>query len=389
MKRDRRADDFMPFSRPSIGPEEIREVTACLESGWITTGPRAQRFEQALADYFGAPHVLALSSATAGLHLALLALDLKDGDEVITTPLTFTATLNTIVLAGGRPVLADIEPGSLNLDPGKVERAITSRTRAIVPVHFAGRPVDLDAFYHLADRHGLRIVEDAAQAVGAEYRGRRLGAFGDLQVFSFHPNKNITTGEGGCVVTRDAAVAKTVATLRFHGIDREAFSRHAKGGSPHYAVVAPGFKYNMMDIQAALGIHQLPRLDGFNRRRQALAERYQNLLHGWPQWTLPQPSPYPHRHAWNLYTPLINPASAGMDRDQFMRSMADAGIGTGLHYQAIHLHPFYMQRFGFRPGDFPIAESASDRIVSLPLFPDMTDADQDRVVDVMERLFRS
>ncbi|MHB1587749.1 MAG: DegT/DnrJ/EryC1/StrS family aminotransferase [Acidiferrobacteraceae bacterium] len=389
MTRDHRTDDFMPFSRPSIGPEEIREVTECLASGWITTGPRVQRFEQALAEYFGAPHVLALSSATAGLHLALLALDLKEGDEVITTPMTFAATLNTIVLAGGRPVLADIEPGSLNLDLEKAERAVTERTRAIVPVHFAGRPLDLDALYALAGRHGLRVVEDAAQAVGAECRGQRLGAFGDLQVFSFHPNKNITTGEGGCVVTRDAAIAKKVATLRFHGIDRDAFNRNAKGGSPHYAVVAPGFKYNMMDIQAALGIHQLPRLDGFNRRRRALAERYHEQLRDWPQWTLPGESSYPHRHAWNLYTPMINPAAARMDRDTFMQRMADAGIGTGLHYQAIHLHPFYAQRFGFRRGDFPVAETASDRIVSLPLFPDMTDADQDRVIEVMKRVFDS
>ena len=389
MKRDNRTDDFMPFSRPSIGPEEIREVTECLASGWITTGPRVQRFEQALAEYFGAPHVLAVSSATAGLHLALLTLDLKEGDEVITTPMTFAATLNTIVLAGGRPVLADIEPGSLNLDLVKAERAVTERTRAIVPVHFAGRPLDLDALYAFAGRHSLRVVEDAAQAVGAEFRGRRLGAFGDLQVFSFHPNKNITTGEGGCVVTRDAAIAKTIATLRFHGIDREAFNRNAKGGSPHYAVVAPGFKYNMMDIQAALGIHQLPRLDGFNRRRGALADRYHEQLRDWPQWTLPAESPYPYRHAWNLYTPLINPAAARMDRDTFMQRMGQAGIGTGLHYQAIHLHPFYAQRFGFRRGDFPIAETVSDRIVSLPLFPDMTDADQDRVIEVMRRVFDS
>jgi dTDP-4-amino-4,6-dideoxygalactose transaminase len=378
----------MPFSRPSIGPDEIREVTACLESGWITTGPRVQRFEQALAEYLGAPHVLALSSATAGLHLALLALGLGEGDEVITTPLTFAATLNTIVLAGGRPVLVDIDPGSLNLDVMKIEAAVTARTKAIVPVHFAGRPVDLDPLYDLAARHGLRVVEDAAQAIGAEYRGRRLGAFGDIQVFSFHPNKNITTGEGGCVVTRDPAVAKIVSTLRFHGIDREAWTRHAKGGSPHYAVVAPGFKYNMMDIQAALGIHQLPRLDGFNLRRRVLAERYQQQLQDWPEWTLPGKSTYPHRHAWNLYTPLINPVAAGMDRDTFMQRMTDCGIGTGLHYQAIHLHPYYAEHFGFHRGDYPAAEAASDRIVSLPLFPDMTDADQDRVISAMAGLFR-
>lgn len=380
-------DDFLAFAKPSIGQEEIDEVVACLRSGWITTGPRVQRFEQLLAGYLGAPHVLALSSATAALHLAFLALDLKPGDEVITTPLTFAATLNTIVTAGGRPVLVDIDPGSYNIDVGHIEQAITPRTRAIAPVHFAGRPVDLDPLYALARDRGLRVVEDAAQAVGAEYRGRRLGSFGDIQVFSFHPNKNITTGEGGCIATRDPDIAKSVSVMRFHGIDRDAFNRHARGGSQHYDVVAPGFKYNMMDIQAALGLHQLPKLDGFNVRRQQLASRYQTLLQDWPQLSLPGQSPFPHRHVWNLYTPLLNPQAAGMDRDQFMEALKALGIGTGLHYQAIHLHPFYRQQFGFAPGDFPCAESVCDRIVSLPLFPDMTEAVQDRVIDAMTRVF--
>ena len=382
-------DDFLPFARPSISRAAIDEVVACLESGWITTGPRVQKFEQALKQYLGAPHVLALSSATAGLHLALLALDLQPGDEVITTPMTFAATLNTIVLAGGRPVLVDVEPHTYNMDVTRLADAIGERTRAIMPIHFAGLPVDLDPLYALAKKHGLRVIEDAAHAIGTEYRGRRIGAFGDTQVFSFHPNKNITTGEGGAIATRDEKYAARLALLRFHGMDREAWNRFGKTGSQHYEIVEPGYKYNMMDIQAALGLHQLPALDGFIRRRTELAQRYQRLLADWRKLALPRAPSYSHRHAWHLYTPLVNAEAAGMNRDDFMQALKQRNIGTGLHYRAVHLYPYYRERFGFKRGDFPIAESIGDRIVSLPLFPDMTDVDQDRVVDAMRDMFGS
>ncbi len=381
-------DEFLPFSRPTISGEAIAEVVACLESGWITTGPRVKKFEEALKVYLGAPHVLSLSSATAGLHLALLALELQPGDEVITTPMTFVATLNTIVLAGGTPVLVDVETPTHNMDVSKLARAITARTRAILPVHFAGLPVDLDPLYALAEKRGLRVIEDAAHAIGAEYKGRRVGSFGGTQVFSFHPNKNITTGEGGCIATRDEKLAERVALLRFHGMDREAWNRFGKTGSQHYEVVIPGFKYNMMDIQAALGLHQLPALDGFIRRRTELAQRYQQELAAWPQWTLPQVPAFAQRHAWHLYTPLINPESAGIDRDAFMAGMKERNIGTGLHYRAAHLYPYYRERFGFERGDFPNAETISDRVVSLPLFPGMTNADQNRVFAAMRDLFK-
>ena len=382
-------DDFLPFARPSISRAAIDEVVACLESGWITTGPRVQKFEQALKQYLGAPHVLALSSATAGLHLALVALDLQPGDEVITTPMTFAATLNTIVVAGGRPVLVDVEPHTYNMDVTRVADAIGERTRAIMPIHFAGLPVDLDPLYALAAKHGLRVIEDAAHAIGTEYRGRRIGAFGDTQVFSFHPNKNITTGEGGAIATRDEKYAARLALLRFHGMDREAWNRFGKTGSQHYEIVEPGYKYNMMDIQAALGLHQLPALDGFIRRRTELAQRYQRLLADWRKLALPRAPSYSHRHAWHLYTPLVNAEAAGMNRDDFMQALKQRNIGTGLHYRAVHLYPYYRERFGFKRGDFPIAESIGDRIVSLPLFPDMTDADQDRVVAAMRDMFGS
>jgi dTDP-4-amino-4,6-dideoxygalactose transaminase len=380
-------EDFLPFSRPSISQEAIDEVVACLKSGWITTGPRVKQFEDDLKAYLSAPHVLSLTSATAGLHLVLVALQLKPGDEVITTPMTFAATLNTIVLAGGKPVLVDVEPGTYNMDVTRIEKAVTKRTRAIMPVHFAGLPVDLDPLYAIAKKHNLRVIEDAAHAIGTEYKGKRIGSFGDIQVFSFHPNKNMTTGEGGCVATRDEKLAADVALLRFHGMDREAWNRFGKKGSQHYEIIAPGYKYNMMDIQAALGLHQLKQLDGFIKRRAELALRYHKLLAGWPQWALTTAPAYSHLHAWHLYTPLINPEAAGMDRDAFMQGMKERNIGTGLHYRAVHLYPYYREQFGFKPGDFPVAETISDRIVSLPLFPLMTDQDQDRVIAAMDDLF--
>lgn len=379
--------DFLPFSRPSISQAAIDEVVDCLKSGWIATGPRVLQFTEDLKHYFNAPYVLPLTSATAGLHLSLLAMDLKPGDEVITTPLTFAATLNTIVLAGGRPVLIDIDPQTLNMDLNRLEQAITSRTRVIMPVHFAGLPVDLDYLYQLADHHGLRVLEDAAHAMGAAYKGKRIGSFGDTQVFSFHPTKNMTTGEGGCVVTRDAALAEQIARLRFHGMDRQAWNRYGKSGTQDYEIVLPGFKYNMMDIQAALGIHQLKELDGFIARRNELANRYQEALSDWEQWTLPVLPTDDYLHAWHIYTPLLNEEIAHINRDEFMQAMKEKNIGTGLHYRAVHLYPYYRQVFGFKSGDFPIAEQICERIVSLPLFPGMTDAEHDTVLDVMYTIF--
>lgn len=379
---------FLPFSRPSISEDAIAEVTACLQSGWITTGPRTKRFEQMLSEYLGAPSAQCCASATAGLHMALLALDLQPGDEVITSAMTFVATLNTIVLAGGKPVLVDVDPATANLDLDALEAAITPRTRAIMPVHFAGLPVDLDRLYALADQHGLRVIEDAAHAIGAEYRGRKIGAFGDTQVFSFHPNKNMTTGEGGCVTTRNDSTRERIERLRFHGIDREAWARFGKQGSPHYDIALAGYKYNFMDIQAALGIHQLPALDGFIERRTTLARRYLEQLADCTALTLPAPDTvsYPHRHAWHLFAPLVNEAQAGLSRDQLIDRLKEHDIGTGVHYRAPHLSAYYEKTWGFRRGMFPHAESLSDRILSLPLFPDMTTPDQDRVIQALKTI---
>lgn len=376
-------ETFLPFAKPSLNQAALDEVMDCLKSGWLTTGPRVKQFEEMLCDYLKAPHVLALTSATAGLQLSLLALGLKPGDEVITTPLTFVATLNTIAINGAKPVLVDIDLDNYNIAIDQIEAAITPRTRAIMPVHFAGLPVDLDPLYALAEKHHLRVIEDAAHAIGTEYKGRRIGSFGDTQVFSFHPNKVITTGEGGCVSTRDANLAKQITVQRFHGIDREAWNRASKEGNEQYDVIAPGFKYNMMDLQAALGIHQLAALEDIIEKRTLLAMRYYDTFKDWPELTLPKVPTFAHRHCWYIFTPLINPEIAGIDRDDFIAAMKKQNIGVGLHYQAAHLYTYYQKEFGYRLGDFPKAESVGSRIVSLPLFPDMTLQDQDRVIEKM------
>ena len=376
----------IPFSRPTISRAAIQEVTDCLKSGWLATGQRSEKFEEMLREYFHTSHALCCISATMGLWMALEALDLQPGDEVITTPMTFVATLNTIVLAGGKPVLVDVERGTYNIDPKKIAHAITRKTRAILPVHFAGCPCDLDAIYALAKKHRLRVIEDCAHAIGAVYKGRRLGSFGDVKVFSFHPNKNMTTGEGGCVVTRDAKLAKRIEILRFHGIDRAGWIRHGKiPGLGHYDVVEPGLKANFMDLQAALGIHQLPALEGFNKTRRELAGRYFQKLRGVPGLTLPTPPRYAHTHAWHLFAPVVE-REARVTRDTLMAELKKRHINTGLHYIACHLHSYYQKTFGWKRGDFPEAERISDGILSLPLFPLLTRRDQDRVVRAVREI---
>lgn len=384
--------DFLPFSKPTISEEAIQEVVDSLRSGWITTGPKVQKFAEQLKQYLNAHEVLPISSATAGLHLSLAALNLKPSDEVITTSMTFVSTVNTIIHAGAKPVLVDVDMNTYNIDLSAVERAITPKTKAIIPVHFAGLPVDLDVLYQLAEEHNIHIIEDAAHAIGAEYKNKKIGSFGHTQVFSFHPNKNITTGEGGCVTTQFDEIADNIKLMRFHGMDREAWNRYGKAGKQDYEIIMPGFKYNLMDIQAAIGLHQLPELDNFNHKRKVLAERYLELLSDWPEWTLPktdeQSIGYEHKHVWHIFTPLINPENTGMDRAEFMAQMKEHGIGTGLHYRAVHLYPYYQEQYHYKLGDFPNAESISERIVSLPLFPLMTFEEQDRVINTMKKIFK-
>ncbi|TWJ13910.1 DegT/DnrJ/EryC1/StrS family aminotransferase [Geobacter argillaceus] len=381
--------DFLPFSTPTIDDDEINEVVDSLRSGWITTGPKVKRFEEAFKSYVGAPFAVPLSSATAGEHLTLLALNIKPGDEIITTPMTFASTVSMIILCGGTPVLVDIEPGTLNIDVAKVREKVTPRTRAVIPVHFAGQACDMDPLLALAGEFGLTIIEDAAHAAGTEYKGRRIGSLPTISIFSFHPNKNITTGEGGMVCTKDESLAEEISLLKFHGMSREAWKRFAASGTPNYDIMLPGFKYNMMDIQAALGIHQLPKLDGFIAKRTAIAEFYNQTFADVAELALPALAPYEQRHAWHLYTPLVRIERLTIDRDQFMTELKQLNIGSGLHYKAIHHHAWYRENLPVVPGSLPNADYASDRILSLPLFPKMTmDDAQDVVAAVKDVIAR-
>ncbi len=378
--------EFIPFSRPSLNEEALQEVMDCLKSGWITTGPRVQQFEKDLADFVGAPYGLALTSATAGLYLALQALGIGEGDEVITTPLTFAATVNVIALVGARPVLVDIDLATYNIDITQIEKAITPRTKALMPVHFAGLPVDMEAINDLAQRKGLRVIEDAAHAMGTSFRGQPIGSFGDLQVFSFHATKNMTTGEGGALVTRDPDLAKRLGVLRFHGIDRPAWDRFSKKGSPHYDVLEPAIKFNMMDIQAALGLHQLKQLPQLNQRRKILADRYRDAFEKRPYFDLPPQADPRDTHSWHLFSPLVKEPQMGMPRDSLLEALKELNIGTSLHYRPVHLFSCYQKRYGFRPGDFPKAEEVGQRVISLPLFPDLSFHDQDRVIRALDHI---
>jgi dTDP-4-amino-4,6-dideoxygalactose transaminase len=379
----------IPFSRPSIGEEEIAEVVDCLRSGWVTTGPRTAQFEKEFAAAVQAAHALAVTSATAGLHLVMMGLELQPGDEVITTPLTWPATLNTIVLAGANPVLVDIEAETLNIDATLLERAVTPRTRALMPVHFAGQPCDMDAIAALAAARNLRIIEDAAHALGAEHRGRAIGGVGDATVFSFHPIKNITTGEGGMITTSDDALARRMQLLRFHGVDRDAWKAYGRTQLPLYDVTTPGLKYNLPDLQSAIGIHQLRKLGALNAERARLAQRYDVALAALPALKPLGTVPYPHRHSHHLYVVRLQLEQVRIDRNEFMAAVMEAGVGLGLHFTAVHELTYYRARLGDLRGALPVATEASRRLFSLPLFPGLSDAEQDRVIEVLADTVRA
>ncbi len=359
---------------------------ACLRSGWITSGPRVAEFERLFAATVGAKHAVAVSSATAGLHVAFIAAGLGPDDEVITSPLTWASTGNMILAVGARPVFADIDPSTLNVDPAAVERAITVRTRAIVPVHFAGQPVDLDPLRALAARNRLTLIEDAAHALGTTYRGRPVGGGSTAAVFSFHPIKAITTGEGGMVTMDDADFAERLRLLRFHGITRDAWKRYGKHGSPDYEIVTLGYKYNMTDLQAALGIAQLARLEEFVAARTRVAGWYADRLRDVRAVTMLGPVPYPARHAWHLLVVRLRLDALGIQRDDVMSDLLAANIGVGLHFKALHLHPLYREHAA--NAVVPHATAASQSILSLPLFPAMTEDDVRDVVDTLADVLR-
>ncbi len=379
-------DSFLVFGSPTIGEDEIAEVVDSLRSGWVGTGPKVQRFESMLSDYVGVPHCRCLSSCTAALILAMEVLGIGPGDEVLVPAMTFVASANAVEHAQATPVLVDSEPATGQIDLDAAEAAITPRTRAIMPVHLAGRPIDMDRLNGLRDRHGLIVIEDAAHALGAEWQGRQIGTFGNVTAFSFYVTKNISTIEGGALATDRAEVAEEVERLALHGLSLGAWQRFSDAGFRHYEVVRPGYKYNMTDVQAALGLHQLPRLDEWIDRRAELWERYDQLLARLPLVTPSAPAP-DTRHARHLYQVLLEP-DAPLTRDELLEGLIALNIGTGVHYRAVHLHPYYRERYGLAPEDFPVANTISERTLSLPLGPSVTEADQDDVVAAMADLLR-
>ena len=382
--------DFLPFALPDIGEEEINEVLDSLRSGWLTTGPKSKRFEQAFADFIGGGvDAIAVNSATAGLHLALEAIGITPGDEVLTTPYTFTATAEVIRYLGADPVFVDIDPETFNIDPAKIKAAVTSRTKAIIPVHFAGLACEVDAILQVARRHGLKVVEDAAHALPTTYNGRLIGSLeSDITVYSFYATKTITTGEGGMVVTRNPEIAKRCRIMRLHGVSRDAFDRYTSTKpSWYYEVVEPGFKYNMTDIAASLGIQQLKKAWTFQKKREEMAAIYDEAFRDLP-FILPPKAPSSDVHAWHLYV-LRFRGEMKISRDRFIELMVEKGIGCSVHFIPLHLHPYWRDTYNLKPQDFPNALAVYERAVSLPLYTKMTEKDQKRVVDAVRVVVRT
>jgi len=376
---------FLPFHQPSIDADDERAVLEALRSGWITTGPKTKEFERRFAAYTGAAHCVAVNSCTAALHLALEAVGVGPGDEVITSPVTFASTANVIVHRGAQPVFVDVESDTLNIDANAIETAITPRTKAVIPVDFAGQPCELDDILALARRRGLTVIEDAAHAVGAEFKGKRVGSVADLTAFSFYATKNITSGEGGALTTNRSDWAERVQVMALHGISRDAWKRYGTSGYSHWDILAPGYKYNMFDLQGALVSSQLAKIDRFQRRRIALKARLDAGLRDVPEISFPVERGN-RIHAHHLYPIIVRVEALTADRDTIMNAIQAENVGIGIHFRAVHLHPYYEQTFGFRRGMFPRAEYYSDRTISLPLYPRMTDAEADDVVAAVRKV---
>lgn len=381
----RSKENFLVFAAPQIEQPEMSEVMACLQSGWLGTGPRTARFEREFAAYKGAEHAVAFNSCTAALHISLLASGIQPGDEVITTPLTFCASVNAIIHSGATPVLADVDRDTMNIDPDAIRQCITPRTRAILPVHFAGRPANMDAIMGVAGEHDLMVIEDCAHAIETEYKGRKAGTFGNFGCFSFYVTKNVITGEGGMVLTASARHAERLKVLALHGMSKDAWSRFSDDGYKHYQVVDCGFKYNMMDLQAAIGIHQLARVEANWVRRQEIWDQYNGALRDLPI-ALPAPPEADTRHALHLYTILVDEERAGISRDRFLSAVAAHNIGVGVHYMSIPEHPYYQSRFGWRPESWPNAMRIGRETVSLPLSAKLSDQDVRDVVEAVNRV---
>lgn len=368
---------YLPFSQPVIDEEEINGVVDTLRSGWLTTGPKTKRFEEEMGRFLGAPAALAVNSCTAGLHVALAALGIGAGDEVITTTMTFASSVNVIEHVGARPILVDVEPDTLNICPDRVEAAITPRTRAIIAVHYAGHPVELDRLGDLGQKHNLQIIEDAAHAFPARYRGRLIGSGNNPASFSFYPTKNLTTGEGG-LLTGSRDFIEEARPYILHGMSRDAWKRYQREGSWYYEIMLPGFKCNMSDIQAAIGLGQLSKIDDFQQRRRRIVSAYREAFSGHPALEIPVERPQVE-HAWHLYPLRLNPQALTIDRSRFIEELDRLNIGTSVHFIPIHLHPYYRDKYGYKPEDFPVAYHNYRRLFSLPLYPSLTAEDVEDV----------
>ena len=376
---------FLPYHQPLVDAADEQAVVETLRSGWLTTGPRTKRFEKDLAAYTGASYCVAVNSCTAALHLALEATGVGAGDEVITSPITFASTANVIVHRGARPVFVDVEPDTFNIDATRIERAVTPHTKAIIPVDFAGQPCDLDAVMSIGARHGLPVIEDAAHSIGAGYKGRRVGGVADMTCFSFYATKNITSGEGGALTTNRQEWADRIAVMALHGISRDAWKRYGSEGYRHWDIIAPGYKYNMFDLQAALVRSQFDKIDAFHARRVALKSRLDDGLRDLQEIAFPAERAWA-AHAYHLYPIVVRSEMLRADRDTIMNAIQAENVGIGIHFRAVHLHPYYVDTFGFARGMFPIAEYYSDRTISLPLYPRMSDSDADDVVAAVRKV---
>lgn len=380
----RSKDEFLVFGAPKIEQPEIDEVVDCLKSGWVGTGPKVHQFENLFSEYKGVKHAIAVNSCTAALHLSMLAANIGPGDEVITTPMTFCATINAIIHCGATPVLADCDRRTMNILPEEIEKKITSKTKAILPVHFAGYPCDMERINELARLYDLLVIEDCAHAIEAEYKGAKTGTFGDIGCFSFYVTKNIITGEGGMVITNDDKIAERIKILALHGMSKDAWKRYSDVGYKHYQVIHAGFKYNMMDMQAAIGIHQIKKIDEYHKHRKKVWEKYNDAFQSL-NCELPGAINTKIKHAYHLYTPLIDIGKLGKNRDWVLDALTAENIGVGVHYQPVHLHPYYKKMFAWRQGDFVNAETVGERTISLPLSASLNDSD---VEDVLEAFIK-